>query len=155
MTRPAQWTDAQIAAACRVHATRLPEHPDCVRVAGEWLNAQHRTKTVPARWPAPLKHLVEGWACCYVTQDDVTTAARMLGLRGSYPFFNIASALTLPNPARLHGIAQAGAHPGYAERSRAEHYRRSETSASMGFLLALCADLKSYPRPMPTDGNTH
>lgn len=131
MARPALWTDAEIVYTCRVHGTRLPEHPDCVRMAGEWLSAQRRTKTVPARWPAPLKHLVEVWACRYVRQDDVTTAARMLGLRGNYPFFSISTTLTLPSTDRLHGIAQAGVHPGYAERSRAEHYRRSETSASL------------------------
>ena len=111
MTRPAHWTDAEIVAACHAHATRLPEHPDCVRMAGEWLNAQRRTQTMPARWPAPLKHLVEGWACRYVRQDDVTTAARLLGLRGNYPRFNIASGLTLPSPDHIaSGIKGAAKH---------------------------------------------
>lgn len=125
MTRPAQWTDAQIVAACHTHATALPEHPDCVRIAGEWLDAQRRTKTTTtARWPAPLKHLIEAWGLRYVTEDDVTTAARLLCLRGRYPFFNIRSELTLPSCERLCGIGEAGAHPGYGYRARDEHYMR-------------------------------
>jgi hypothetical protein len=124
---PRNWTDDQIAAA--IQATRssgLHEHPDCIRMAGEWLAAQTRTaKTTYGKGPRPLKHLVESWCKRYVSESDVVIAAQLLGLPSKYPHFAFRTAsLVLPRLSRLTGIGQAGAHPNYNDKS--DFYKHAE-----------------------------
>lgn len=85
------------------------EHPDCVRMAGAWLQAQHQIKGCTKSQLA-LKHIIECWCSRYICAHDVTVAATMLGLKGEYPFFNISSRLTLPDKTRLDNISQAFEH---------------------------------------------
>lgn len=90
------------------------EHPDCIRIAVEWLEAQKRLKNPSfGRGGHPLKHIIESWAGRYVSRDDVEVAANILGLQGAYPYFNISSRLTRPNLTRIQGIDQAMTHKIY------------------------------------------
>lgn len=104
------WTDAEINKNLLKDGHH--EHNDCVRIAGEWLDRQKWTSTL-SRVQHPLKHIIEEWGKRYVSADDVQVAARMLGLKGNYPFFNISSRLTHPPEERLEGIGEAGKHPTY------------------------------------------
>lgn len=85
------------------------EHPDCVLIAMEWLSAQTRTKS-PCRKLFPVKHMIEAWAGRYLSQDDVSVAAKKLNLPGRYPYFFISARLTLPDLRRLNPIGEAGKH---------------------------------------------
>lgn len=106
---PRDWTNDQIGAAIRATASNgLHEHPDCVRMAGEWLVAQTPTARPNAGRTHPLKHLIENWCGRYVSSNDVEVAAHMLGIRGRYPYFAFKTgSLVLPSAARLKGIGQA------------------------------------------------
>jgi len=120
-------TDEQIAGA--VQAVLRPEsnheHPDCVRIAYEWLDAQVKTKS-PRKVFNPLKHIIEKWGGRYVSQTDVEAAALLHpGIKGKYPAYNISSRLTEPDRARLAGIGQAFAHD-YHERHDPKSYARRE-----------------------------
>jgi hypothetical protein len=85
----------------------LHEHPDCIRMAYEWLDAQRLVKTSKAR-TRPVKHLVEKWAGRYVSTSDVEVAATLHPrIVGAYPRFNLSARLVLPNDRRLAGIGQA------------------------------------------------
>lgn len=75
------------------------------------------------------KHFIEAWAGRYVSQSDVSVAAVLLGLQGSYPRFNISSRLIRPSLARLEGIGEAGAHPGYRARPQ-NIYKHDEDVAA-------------------------
>ncbi len=90
------------------------QHPDCIRIAAEWLDAQRRLKA-PAvgRGGWHLKHIIEAWAGRYVSQSDVEVAATLLGLKGRYPFYDISSRLTRPKLSRLEGIGEAMTQIGY------------------------------------------
>lgn len=125
---PRNWTDSEITDA--IHATGsngLHEHPDCIRMAGEWLDAQPRASRPNSGRIHPIKHLVENWCQRYVSADDVTVAAYLLGIAGRYPCFAIRLAhLVRPSPKRLEGISQAFAHPNY-DSLYATSYCRAET----------------------------
>jgi hypothetical protein len=107
------------------------EHPDCIRIAVQWLDAQRRLKS-PAvgRGGWPLKHIIESWGGRYVSMNDVEVAATILGLRGIYPYFNISSRLTKPSLSRLEGIEEAMKHPNYLEmeKLRPRCYTHAEES---------------------------
>lgn len=86
------------------------EHPDCIRIAYEWLDAQVKTKGRGKKRRA-LKHLIEEWGGRYVSQSDVDVAAYLHpDVQGTYPFFNLSDKLTLPDSFRLNGIGQAYVH---------------------------------------------
>ena len=99
---------------------------DSVRIAYQWLAAQDRI-TSCTRVRKPLKHIIEAWGGRYVSQDDVSAAARMLGLRGTYPCFDISGHLVWPSERRLSGIAEALTMMNYRESYNGkETYARTE-----------------------------
>ena len=89
------------------------EHPDCIRIAVQWLAAQQWVKRPNRRALRPIKHIIESWAGRYVSEADVCVAATLLGLQGRYPYFNISSRLTRPNLSRLEGIGEAMTQKNY------------------------------------------
>ena len=101
------------------------EHPDCIRIAYHWLDAQTKIKgAMHTTWP--IKHLIERWAGRYVSQTDVEVAAHLHpAIRGKYPYFNISSRLTRPNDRRLASIGQAKTQS-YAEGDQAKTYATQE-----------------------------
>lgn len=103
------------------------EHPDCVRMAYEWLDAQTKTSSPNKRSSFALKHIIEKWAGRYVSTSDVDVAASMHpAIVGSYPYFNISSRLIEPNLRRLEGIEQAGTQPGYREKQTGDVYGKRQ-----------------------------
>lgn len=94
---------------------RLHEHPDCIRIAYEWLDAQKKTKGKTTK-VNPLKHLIERWGGRYVSTSDVEVAAMMHpDVKGEYPHFNISARLTEPSKKRLSGIGEAFKHDYHAQ----------------------------------------
>lgn len=80
---------------------------DNIRIAYEWLDAQRKTR-LPVDRGRPMKHIVEAWAGCYVSQADVEVAAFLhADVKGSYPRFNISMRLVEPHPSRLAGFKHA------------------------------------------------
>jgi hypothetical protein len=105
-------TDKQIENAIRDAGKEdgLHKHPDCIRIAYEWLDAQKKTK-LPRKSHRALKHLIERWAGRYVSQSDVEVAAHMHpAITGVYPSFNISSRLTEPSLSRLEGMLEPSTH---------------------------------------------
>lgn len=104
-----KFTDEQIEEAKRrTLYTSKPhhEHPDCIRIAAEWLAAQQRIQK-PSNYRYGIKQFVEAWAGRYVSASDVEVAATLLGLEGWYPCYNIHKRRTLPHLSRLVGIFEA------------------------------------------------
>lgn len=86
------------------------EHPDCVRFAYEWLDAQKKLKH-PSNSHKPLKHHIEKWAGRYVSQNDVEVAAYLHPeITGVYPYYNISERLIEPRKSRISHLGQAGIH---------------------------------------------
>lgn len=103
------------------------EHPDCIRMAYEWLDAQPKTKRPNARSGFPIKHMIEQWCLRYVSTSDVDVAAQMHpDIAGTYPDFNITSRLVWPNKRRLEGIGEAGKHATYGSHKRNSAYGKRE-----------------------------
>jgi len=100
--------DIEIAKARTTYSqTPYHDHPDCIRIAYEWLDAQKKIKKPNGRH-LPLKHLIEKWANRYVSQSDVEVAAYLHPeVHGSYPF-NIGRRLIRPDERRLERIGEAG-----------------------------------------------
>lgn len=100
-------TDEEVEEAIAKHSRRegaSHQHPDCVRVAFAFLDAQKKTKR-PCRCGAPLKHLIEGWAGRYVSTSDVDIAAILHPeIHGDYPNFNISQKIIYPCHQRLNGL---------------------------------------------------
>jgi hypothetical protein len=85
----------------------LHEHPDCIRIAYEWLDAQ--TKVKKGSTCLPLKHVIERWGDRYVSRNDVEVAAEIHPeVHGRYPAFNLSKQLVLPHRRRLATIREAG-----------------------------------------------
>jgi len=89
------------------------EHPDCIRIAYEWLDAQTNIKDeIPVF--VSLKGIIRRWGGRYVSQTDVDVAAQLHPrIKGEYPYFNIDARLIRPDRSRLEGIDEAGKHPNY------------------------------------------
>lgn len=85
------------------------QHPDCIRIAIEWLSAQHYIEG-RGRKRFALKHLIENWAGRYVSWCDVHVAAKLLGLEGEYPHYGLSARLILPKLDRLDNIGEAFKH---------------------------------------------
>lgn len=101
------------------------EHPDCIRIAYQWLDAQQITLR-RVRYAFPLKHIIESWAERYVSQADVEVAATMHPfIKGEYPYYFISSNLTEPDASRLKDISEALTQDNYRS-SGSEVYKRSE-----------------------------
>ena len=91
------------------------EHPDCIRMAIQWLSAQKRIKS--KRKHCAMKHIVEKWCGRYVSMTDVIVAAKILGLEGEYPQFHLSARLVKPCVSRLEGIGEAFKHSSYASKA--------------------------------------
>ena len=107
-------TDNEIERAKQQTKYSLPsphhEHPDCVRIAYAWLDAQKKTKGALSKTIA-LKHVIEKWGGRYVSTSDVEVAATLHpDIKGTYPHFNISARLTEPSKKRLDGISEAFKH---------------------------------------------
>lgn len=87
------------------------EHPDCIRIAYEWLDAQINIEgEIPV--PLSLKGIIRRWGGYYVSRADVDVAAYMHPrIKGEYPYYNIDANLTRPNRSRLDGIGEAKDRP--------------------------------------------
>ena len=102
------------------------EHPDCIRVAYQWLDAQRKTKRRIRKATYPIKHLIEKWAGRYISQVDVEVAATMHPeIKGEYPYYCISSILTEPDVSRLEDIPEAFTQD-YRSWHNSESYGRSE-----------------------------
>ena len=103
-------TDQEIKQAINTmsrNPSNLHEHPDCVRIAYAWLDAQKKIQTT-CRQTYPIKHYIEKWAGRYVSESDVEVAAYLHPeIKGKYPNFNISSNLIEPRRSRLTGIQEA------------------------------------------------
>lgn len=104
----------------------LHEHPDCVRIAYAWLDAQKKIQSA-CRQSFPIKHYIEKWAGRYVSESDVEVAAYLHPeIRGTYPNFNISSNLTDPCRSRLIGIPEAMTQPDYHSKHDPKLYKYHE-----------------------------
>ncbi|UQB43142.1 hypothetical protein JX580_04470 [Thiomicrospira microaerophila] len=123
-------TDQQIKAAIVQYSNRpdqLHEHPDCVKIAFAFLDAQKTIKGY-GRGGWALKHIIEAWAGRYVSTSDVEVAARLHpSIKGTYPDFNLSARLTLPCTERLSGIGEAFTQSNYTlERGYMREFKTFE-----------------------------
>lgn len=101
------------------------EHPDCIRIAYEWLDAQKKIASHMRR-TMPLKHIIEKWGGRYISTSDVEVAAVLHPeIKGTYPHYNISSRLTEPSTDRLKGISEAFKHD-YRDRHDKKLYSLTE-----------------------------
>lgn len=100
-------TDEQI-----VGAGYMETSIDEVRICCAWLEAQRRTDDLSCVG-SPLRHIIQEWGGRYVTEHAVTIAAKLLGIKGNYPKFNINPNFTFPHHERLQGIDAAFTHKNY------------------------------------------
>lgn len=104
-------TDLELQEAITKYSPKgLHQHPDCVRIAAEWLSAQKRIRT--PRFNC-YKHIIESWGGRYVSKDDVRVAAKLMGIDGTYPYLQISSMLIRPDHSRLINVPNAFKHPNY------------------------------------------
>lgn len=97
-------------------------HESQVQVCKEWLEPQPKAQH-PRYSQLALKHIIEQWGQCYISQYAVEDAAKQLGMLGTYPCFNlIVNRLVYPLPERLHSIPYALSMPNYMEDSYASVY---------------------------------
>ena len=104
-------TDAEIEDAKKGFIYSLPEghheHPDCIRIAYQWLDAQKLRKT-PSGKSWALKHIIEAWGGRYVSMTDVEIAGFLHpDINGRYPDFNLSARLIKPSQSRLNGLSEA------------------------------------------------
>lgn len=120
-------TDIEIAKQHTVYKTApRHEHPDCIRLAYEWLDAQTKLTGAPVTW-RPIKHLIERWAGRYVNQTDVEVAATLHPeIRGRYPNYSISMRLIRPHERHFDGIGEALKHPRYRDEYRNDIYFKEE-----------------------------
>lgn len=106
------------------------EHPDCIRIAYEWFDAQQKIKKPnKKKFPFILKHYVEAWSGRYISSSDVCVAAELHPeIHGKYPFFNISSRLVEPSLERLANIGEAMTQENYRKSHRREEYKTQEYS---------------------------
>jgi hypothetical protein len=103
------------------------EHPDCIRLAYQWLDAQKKTKGANMRQTAPIKHAIERWAGRYISTNDVEVAAYLHPeVHGRYPCYNLSQRLIWPNERRLEGIGEARTQ-NYQPRPNDNFYSSDET----------------------------
>ena len=117
-------SSAQIDAART--ALNLPaDQDDPVLIAFQWFDAQ-LVRENRNRQQQATKHLIENWAGCYVSADDVKVAAHLHPLiMGDYPSFNLSSRRVWPHTRRLVDIASAGSMD-YKETDLERHYSLRE-----------------------------
>ncbi|USN14017.1 hypothetical protein KABACHOK_01810 [Brevundimonas phage vB_BpoS-Kabachok] len=111
--------------AARIALNLPADQVDPVLIAFQWLDAQLVRENRNRQWLA-TKHLIENWAGCYVSADDVAVAAHLHPLiKGEYPGFNLSSRRVWPHTRRLVDIASAGSMD-YKETSLEYHYSLRE-----------------------------
>lgn len=101
-------TDYEVASAIAQNSSPndVHQHPDCVRAAFAFLDAQTKTKN-PRNGVAPLKHLIEDWCGRYVSAADVRIAAKLHpDVYGEYADYNISTLLVFPCYQRLNGLVE-------------------------------------------------
>ncbi|MGE8653528.1 MAG: hypothetical protein ACN6NV_07235 [Acinetobacter gandensis] len=104
----------------------LHEHPDCVRIAYAWLDAQKKIQSA-CRQSYPIKHYIEKWAGRYVSESDVEVAAYLHPeIKGKYPNFSISSNLTEPSRSRLISISEAMTQLNYHNSHDPKKYKHHE-----------------------------
>lgn len=104
----------------------LHEHPDCIRIAYAWLDAQKKIQNSCSKL-YPIKHYIEKWAGRYVSENDVEVAAYLHPeIKGTYPKFNISSNLTEPRRSRLIGISEAMTQLNYHNNHDPKKYKIHE-----------------------------
>ena len=122
-------TDQEIQRAINtvsIGPNNLHEHPDCVRIAYAWLDAQKKIQSA-CRQSYPLKHYIEKWAGRYVSESDVKVAAYLHPeVKGKYPNYNISSNLIEPQRSRLFGISEAMTQLNYHESHDPKKYKYHE-----------------------------
>lgn len=122
-------TDQEIQQAINtvsIGPNNLHEHPDCVRIAYTWLDAQKKIQSA-CRQSYPLKHYIEKWAGRYVSESDVKVAAYLHPeVKGKYPNYNISSNLIEPQRSRLFGISEAMTQLNYHESHDPKKYKYHE-----------------------------
>lgn len=123
-------TNAEIETAKRRTIYRFVphhEHPDCIRLAYEWLDAQTKLNGAPKTW-RPIKQIIERWAGRYVDQTDVEVAATLHAeIRGKYPNYGISMRLIRPNERRFDGIGEALIQLRYRDEYSKDLYAKQET----------------------------
>jgi hypothetical protein len=98
------------------------ENDDNVRIAYEWFDAQTQTNTL-SQGEIDLKRLINEWSGGEIAQNDIDAAAYLHpNIKGTYPFYNNYSPLTLPSAERLRGIAESS-RAGSQEKFMIENYR--------------------------------
>lgn len=102
------------------------EHPDCIRIAYEWLDAQTKTKGASKK-TIHLKHIIEKWGGRYVSTSDIEVAAELHPeIRGTYGHFNLSSRLTEPLKNRLNGVSEAFTHHHHKHHDPKDYSVREE-----------------------------
>lgn len=82
-------------------------HPDKVRIAYAWLSVQDVTARVPKFGHGGLNDIIRAWGGIHINRRHVAAAARLLGLKGAYPYYNIKHKSVFPNFELLDGIPNA------------------------------------------------
>lgn len=95
------------------HTTCATVRPEGVRMAYRFLSEQSARKSVNYQHIS-LKHIIEAWAGSYTSTSDVIAAAHILGLKGTYPNFNISSRLYC---AEVDDLPEFGRHSNYFDNS--------------------------------------
>jgi len=105
-----------------------PFFADEVMMALQWISVQKRTKNKHTYFAnAPLSNLIQDWASSRVHREAVSIAAKLLGLKGEYPNFNLGRGFVLPYRYRLLGLKKVMEHGNQAIRkSHRPDYRRFE-----------------------------
>ncbi|MGL1833237.1 hypothetical protein ACKVEX_06470 [Rhodocyclaceae bacterium SMB388] len=131
------------------------EHPDCIRAAFAWLDAQQNTKR-----PGPgmaAKGVIEQWMNRYVSRTDVVVAAFLHPrIEGTYPYYNIRKRQIKPDTSRLAGLEvnihrypdQAGNYCGYETTPDRSRFPRLDVKAPTG------GDTQAGAGGTDTQGNT-
>lgn len=112
------------------------EHPDCFRIAYEWLDAQVTIVGYSTRC-RPLKTMIESWAGRYVSKANVEVAAQLHArISGRYLYdFNLDNRLISPCCSRLLSIPEALTQD-YREKHNEADYTLKETiTASRSYIV--------------------
>lgn len=107
---------------------RVPHHghPDRVRLAYEWFDAQKELKGAPQTW-RPIRHFIQHWAGCCVDEADIEVAATLHAkVWGKYPNYNISMRLIRPNERRFNGIGEALKQSQYRDEYPNDFYATDE-----------------------------
>lgn len=102
------------------------EHPDCIRIAYEWLDAQTAI-TAMKHDSYALKHRIEQWSGRYVSKEDVMVAAHLHpDFKTMNGYVNVSARLVEPDTQRLAGITVAFSHY-YRSYHRGSDYSHRES----------------------------